>query len=159
MCLLHTKSTLPEVCLITSTNRIGLTRTTSTIVLVCFRKGGGKNGRHGWILSTPNVHNLSNIGVQLFEYAYFRVFRAVHEVNAHLQTRRHELIPTRQLLTVLQKTPCPSLGTDIEISEEDRTIYRLLEERTSNIDLALKYINSCKAEECADADSEVVGQK
>ena len=102
---------------------------------------------------------MSNIGVQLFEYAYFRVFRAVHEVDAHLQTRRHELIPARQLLTVLQNTPRPSLGADIEISEEDRTVYRLLEERTSDIGLALKYINSRKAEEHVDSDSEVVRQK
>jgi len=102
---------------------------------------------------------LSNIGVQLFEHAYLRVFRAVHEADACLQTRRHELIPARQLLTVLQSTPCPSLGADIEISEEDRTIYRLLEERISSIGLALKYINSRKAGEDVDDNSEVVGQK
>ncbi|KAF9646256.1 hypothetical protein BDM02DRAFT_3147722 [Thelephora ganbajun] len=121
-------------------------------VLVCFQKGGGKNGRHGWILSTPDIHGLSNIGVQLFEYAYLRVFRAVHEADAHLQTRRHELIPARQLLTVLQKIPRPSLGADIEISEEDRTVFQLLEGKVSQIDLALKYINSRKADEHADID-------
>ena len=63
-----------------------------------------------------------------------------------------------QLLTILQKTPCLSLGVDIEISEEDRAVYLLLEERTSHIDLALKYLNSRKADECAEADSEVVLQ-
>ena len=102
---------------------------------------------------------MSNIGVQLFEYAYLRVFRGVHEADAQLQTRRHELIPARQLLTVLQNTPRPSLGADIEISEEDHTVCRLLEERMSSIGLALKYINSRKAEECVDDDSEVIGQK
>lgn len=81
----------------------------------------------------------------------------VHEANAHLQTRRHELIPARQLLTVLQKTPCPSLGADVEIGEEDHAVYRPPAERTSNVDLALKYINSRKAGEDVDADSEVVG--
>jgi len=80
------------------------------------------------------MHNLSNIDVQLFEYAskYLRVFRAIHEANTHLRTRRHELIPTSQLLTVLQKTPRPSLGTDIEISEEDCAVYRFLEEGASS---------------------------
>lgn len=40
------------------------------MVLVFYQKGGGENGRHGWILSTPSVHNLSNVGVQLFEYTH-----------------------------------------------------------------------------------------
>lgn len=123
-----------------------------TIVLVFFRKGGGKNGRHGWILSAPDIHSLSNIGVQLFEHSFLRAFRAVHEADAHLQTRRHDLIPARQLLTVLQKTPQPSLGADIEISEEDRAVFQLLSERVSQIGLALKYINSRKAGEHANID-------
>ena len=140
---------------------IVLTITVSTIVLVCFQKGGGKNGRHGWILSTPNIHSLSNIGVQLFEYAHLQVFRAVHNDDARLQTRRFELIKACQLLTVLQKTPRLSLpvGADIRVSEEDRIVYQLLKERISHINLALKYINSRKAEEHADVDSEVVKQK
>ena len=131
---------------------------TPTIVLVFFRKGGGKNGRHGWILSAPSIHSVSNIGVQLFEHAYLRVFRAVHEADAPFQTKRHELIPARQLLTVLQKTPSPSSSADIEISEEDRIVFRLLEEKVSKIDLALKYINSRKAKEQADIDLEAVEQ-
>ena len=128
------------------------------LVLVCFQKGGGKNGRHGWILSTPSIHSLSNIGVQLFEYSYLRVFRAIHEANTHLQTTRHELIPARQLLTVLQKTPHTSVGAGIEISEEDRVVFQLLEKKVSQIDLAVKFINSRKADKHADVDQEVVGQ-
>ena len=136
---------LPEVC--TSRYSNELTRSNGLRqVLVCFKKSGGKNGRHGWILSTSNIHSLSNIGVQLFEYSCLRVFRAVHEADAHLQTKRHELIPAHQLLTILWNTPHSSSGADIEISEEDRTVYRLLEAKISQIDLALKYINSRKAE-------------
>lgn len=131
----------------------------STTVLVFFQKGGGKNGRHGWILSTPNVHNLSNIGVQLFEYAYLRVFRAVHEADAHLRISRYELIPGRQLLTILQEIPSPSVGPDIEISEKDYAVYRLLQNKTSQIALALKYINRRKDKKHVDVDSEVVEQK
>ena len=122
-----------------------------------FQKGGGENGRHGWILSTANIHGLSNIGVQLFEHAHLHLFRAVHEADFQLQTRCHNLIPARQLLTFLQKTPSP-LGGDIEISE-DRTVYRLLEKKTCEIELALKYMNSRKVGECVDTDSEVVEQK
>lgn len=96
---------------------------------------------------------------QVLEFAHLRAFHAVHEADAHLQTRRHELIPARQLLTVLQKTPRQSLGVDIEISEEDRTVYLLLRGKTSEIDLALKYINSRKAGERADVDLEAVEQK
>lgn len=65
----------------------------------------------------PNVHNLSNIGVQLFEFAFLRMFRA-----NHLHTRCYGLIPAYQLLTVIQKVPCMSLGADIEINEEARII-------------------------------------
>ena len=54
---------------------------------------------------------------------------------------------------------CAVVGGNIEIGEGDRTVYRHLEERTSHIDLALKYMNSRKAEECADVDSEAVEQK
>ena len=140
------------------TDEFVLTWTASSIVLVCFQKGGGENGRHGWILSTANIHGLSNIGVQLFEHAHLYLFRAVHEADFQLQTRRHNLIPARQLLTVLQKTPSP-LGGDIEISEEDRTVYRLLEKKTCEIELVLKYMNSRKAGGCVDTDSEVVEQK
>ncbi|KAF9790629.1 hypothetical protein BJ322DRAFT_1037476, partial [Thelephora terrestris] len=85
--LLETQSTLLEVCLVAQT------------ILIFYQKGGGKNGRHGWILYTPNVHSVSNVGVQLFEYAYLRMFRAVHEADALLQTKCHKLIPARQLLT------------------------------------------------------------
>ena len=60
------------------------------------------------------------------------MFRAVCEADAHLQ-----------------KTPCPSAGADIEISEEDHTVYRLLQEETSDITLAL---NNRKVEEHADVD-------
>ena len=124
---------------------------TSVTVLVCFRKGGGKSGQHGWILSTPSIHSLSNIGVQVFEYAYLQVFHAVHEADAHLQIKRHELIPGRQLLTVLQKTPCLSLGVDIEISKDNCAVFHLLEGQVSQIGLALKFINSRKANEPAEA--------
>ena len=61
----------------------------------------------------------SNIGVQLFEHAYLDLFCAVHEADAHLQTRRRDFIPARQLLTIVQKTPRPSLG---EISKSVRGI-------------------------------------
>ena len=151
----------PEVCLIMQASLTILTLTISTIVLVCFQKGGGKNGRHGWVHSTPKVHSLSNIGVQLFEHAHVQIFRAVHDANARLQTRRFELIQACQLLTTLQTTPCLSIptGADIKISGEDLTVYRLLKERTSHIEQALKYINSRKTVECIDIDSEAVGQK
>jgi hypothetical protein len=128
------------------------------IVLVFYQKGGGKNGRHGWILSTPNIHSVSNVGVQLFEYAYLRMFRAVHEADALLQTKRHELIPARQLLTVLQKTPRAPLGADIEISEEDCVVFRLLKTNVSQIGLTLKFINSRKAKKLAGVDQEAVEQ-
>ena len=75
----------------------------------------------------------------------------VHEANTHLQTKRHGLIPAHKLLTILWNTLHSSSGEDIEISEEDRTVYRLLEVKISQIDLALKYINSCKVEEHMDA--------
>ena len=120
---------------------------TVTIVLVFYQKGGGKNGRHGWVPSTPSIHSLSNICVQLFEYAYLRTFREVREADARLQTRRFELIPACQFLTILQRTPRLSLGVDIEVSEEDRTIFHRLEEKVSQIGLALKYINSRKADQ------------
>ena len=80
------------------------------------------------------------------------MFRTVREADAHLQTKRYELIPGRQFLAVLQKTLSLSVGADIEIGEEDRTVYRLLQEKTSDIALALKYINSRKTEEHADVD-------
>ncbi|KAF9644433.1 hypothetical protein BDM02DRAFT_3131758 [Thelephora ganbajun] len=94
-----------------------------------------------------------------FEYAYLRVFRVVHEADAHLQARRHELIPARQLLTVLQRTPCPSFGSIIEISE-DCTVYRLLEGKSSYIDLVLKYSISIAVKRSGQMlDSEVVEQE
>jgi len=134
---------------------------TVSIVLGCFQKGDGRNGQHGWILSAPNIHSLSNIGVQLFEYAHLQVFRAVHDTDARLQTKPYELIQARQLLTVLQNTPRLSLsvGAHIRISEEDRIVYQLLEGRVSGINLALKYISSRKADECMDIDSEAVEQE
>jgi hypothetical protein len=128
------------------------------IVLIFSQTGGGKNGQHGWILSTPKVHSVSSVGVQLFGYAYLRMLRAVHEADALLQTKCHELIPARQLLTVLQKTPRAPLGADIEISEEDVVVFRLLKTNVSQIGLALKFINSRKAKKLADIDQEAVKQ-
>jgi hypothetical protein len=132
-----------------------------TIVLVCFQKGGGKNGQHGWTLSTPNISSLSNISVQLFKYTHLHVFCAVHNADAHLQTQHFELIKVCQLLTILWNMPHLSLpmGADVKISEEDCVIYQLLKEKIQLINLALKYINCRKAEESADVDSEVVDQK
>ena len=75
----------------------------------------------------------------------------VHEADTHLQTKRHGLIPAHKLLTILWNTLHSSSGEDIEISEEDRTVYQLLEAKISQIDLALKYINSHKVEEHMDA--------
>ena len=86
----------------------------------CSLSKGGKSGRHGLIHSTPKHPRLSNIGVQLFEYAYLWVFHAVRGADRGLQNRRHELIPARQLPTVLQRSSLPSVGADaIKISEED----------------------------------------
>ena len=137
---------------------IVLTQTASSIVLVCFQKGGGKNGRHGSILFATNVHSLSNIGVQHFEHAHLHLFRATHEADSQLQTRRRNLIPARHPLTVPQKTLSP-LGGDIGIREEGCTVYRLLEKKICKIELALEYTNSRKAGGCVDTDSEVVEQK
>lgn len=39
------------------------------------------------------------------------------------------------------------MGADIKISEVDFAVHRLLKESTSQIDLALKYINKCKVDE------------
>ena len=99
---------------------------TSTIVV--FWKGGRKNGKCGWVYSTPSIHSLLNIGVQLFKYAHLQTFHAVCEVDA-------------------QETPCLLLRVDIKIKEEDCTIFYLLEGKVSHIGLALKYIDGCKADE------------
>lgn len=45
----------------------------------------------------------------------------------------------------------PSLERDIENSVVGRTVYRSLE-KSSHINPVLKYVNSRKAEECADID-------
>jgi len=114
---------------------------------------------HSLVVEAASGCFSNNIGIQLFEYAFLRMFCAVHEADAHLRTKRYELIPARQLLTVLQKTPHSLEGADIEISEEDRVVYQLLKGKTSQMIGSLKYINSRKAEECADVYSGVVGQK
>ena len=100
---------------------------------------------------------MSNLGVQPFEYTHFHVFCAVHNTGAYLQA----LIQVRQLLIVLQKMLRLSLSmeADVGFSEEDCVVCWLLEEIISQINLSLKYINSCKAGEGADIDSEVVEQK
>lgn len=53
---------------------------------------------------------------------------------------RAELILARQVLTVLQTTARLALGADIEISEEDRTIFMLTHGDTTQINLSIKYI-------------------
>jgi len=97
---------LPEVCLVCA-NELNCSHPDCVNSPGLFSKGGGKNGRHGWIIST---------GVQLFKYAFLRMFRAVHGADAHLRTKRYELIPARQLLTVLQKMLCSLEGAYIEKS-------------------------------------------
>ena len=56
------------------------------------------------------------------------------------------------------ESTCPSTGVDIEISEEDHIVFRFLEEKVSQIGLALKYINSRRAKKHTEIDSEAVEQ-
>ncbi|KAJ7101504.1 hypothetical protein B0H15DRAFT_742248, partial [Mycena belliarum] len=47
-------------------------------------KGGGKNGKHGAVTEHHNISAFSYIGVQVFELAHARQFRAIPQATSFL---------------------------------------------------------------------------
>src|SRR5258705_13866905 len=78
---------------------------TFVIVLVMYSQGSGKGGCHVWQHDTQNIGAVSNLVMQVYEYAHHRTFRGVHTRNASLQVFTYALLPLHGFLCILPGIP------------------------------------------------------
>ena len=84
-----------------------------------YKKGGGKGSRHADIARETNISAISNIAVQLYEYAFGRTFRPNPERLAVLGAVQYMLIPSNNFLCVLGSAPREAASLRLELSNID----------------------------------------
>ena len=106
-------------------------------MLAMYKKGGGKAGRHADIARETNISAISNIVVQLYEYAYGQSFRPNPERLAVLGAVQFMLIPSNNFLCILGSAPRETSSLRVELSNSDFVKFTsALDNRTNVKDLA-----------------------
>ncbi len=61
----------------------------------------GKPGAHSWVSSAESIGSLSYIVVQLFEPAYRRLFRSIHQKYSSMAVSRFAHLPSNSFLVTV----------------------------------------------------------
>ena len=72
-------------------------------VVVLSARTGGKNAKHAAVLKSPNIFELSHLGLQLFENVSNRRFQAVLEATAIFQTHHDTLCSPNTILCLVHR--------------------------------------------------------
>ena len=97
-----------------------------------------------------SVSNFSN--TPTFEYS-MQSTRLTHTSRPHaMNLRQHASF------SLSFKNSASIDGAGIEISEEDRAVFQLLGKKVSQIDLAVEFVDSRKADKHVDVDQKAVGR-
>ncbi|GLB37771.1 hypothetical protein LshimejAT787_0408220 [Lyophyllum shimeji] len=106
-------------------------------VIVVYSKTGGKNGKHASVTDSSMISAVSYVGLQVFEFAYAREFRAIPEMTASLQTKQFVLLPSICFLYLLgSKISLTAMG--LELDADDMARFRELEKGAEKLKEAMK---------------------
>ncbi|KAJ7273022.1 hypothetical protein C8J57DRAFT_264300 [Mycena rebaudengoi] len=112
-------------------------------VVALYFKGGGKNGKHGAVNEHHNISAFSQIGVQVFEMAHARQFRAIPQATSFLHTHQFRLLPPFTFLSLLSDTPTTN-AVGLELSAGDAHVFKDLMSATERFNAAVKLSRSRK---------------
>ncbi|KAJ7659816.1 hypothetical protein DFH06DRAFT_1326841 [Mycena polygramma] len=116
-------------------------------------KGGGKNGKHAAVNEHHNVSAFSHMGVQVFELAHARQFRAYPQATSFLQTYQFRRIAPFTFLSRLSASPRTN-PTGLELTPEDANLFKDLTSVIGRLDAAVKLSRSRKKVSELDAEDE-----
>ena len=114
---------------------------TVVTVLCLYSKTGGRNGKHAWVASVPNISMASYIVMQAYENMYNRQFRPILRSAQQLQVKTFALLAAPHFLCTLDQAP-RDLGRGKEISVADSQRFVVLHSRVQSISLALKQLST-----------------
>lgn len=114
-----------------------------SVVVALYCKGGGKNGKHGAVNEHHNISAFSRIGVQVFEMAHARQFRAIPQATSFLHTHQFRLIPPFTFLSLLSDTPTTNT-VGLELSAGDAHVFKDRMSATERFNAAVKLSRSRK---------------
>jgi hypothetical protein len=115
-------------------------------VLAIYSQGGGKKGgTHAWQSDSTNIGAVSYLPVQVFEFAYHRTFRAVHQRNALLQVFTYALLPSDRFLRLLTESPTPTQDRRmLNLDDSQMQVFRQLQGKLKEILLAIKSLATAR---------------
>ncbi|KAJ6618077.1 hypothetical protein B0H10DRAFT_2379381 [Mycena sp. CBHHK59/15] len=116
-----------------------------------YTKGGGKNGKHGAVTQHHNISAFSYIGVQVFELAHARQFRAIPQATSFLYTHQFRQLPPFTFLCRLTGKPDVN-AVGLELSPDDANLFKDLNSGINSINTAVKLSKSRK--KAAELDAE-----
>ncbi|KAJ6556704.1 hypothetical protein B0H10DRAFT_2201541 [Mycena sp. CBHHK59/15] len=116
-----------------------------------YTKGGGKNGKHGAVTQHHNISAFSYIGVQVFELAHARQFRAIPQATSFLYTHQFRQLPPFTFLCRLTGKPDVN-AVGLELSPDDANLFKDLNSGINSINIAVKLSKSRK--KAAELDAE-----
>ncbi|KAJ7110581.1 hypothetical protein C8R44DRAFT_934286 [Mycena epipterygia] len=118
-----------------------------------YTKGGGKNGKHGAVTQHHNISAFSYIGVQVFELAHARQFRAITQATSFLHTHQFRQLPPFTFLCRLTGKPVVN-AVGLELSPDDANLFKDLNSGLNSINAAVKLSKSRKKAAELDAEEE-----
>jgi hypothetical protein len=106
-----------------------------------YSQSGGKGSTHAWLSNSTSIGAISYLIVQIYEYAYHRNFRTVHQRNATLHVGTYALLPSDRFLRILTATPTLSQdGRTLTIEETQIQVFNELWGKLQDVLKAVKAI-------------------
>ncbi|KAJ7903001.1 hypothetical protein B0H13DRAFT_2335353 [Mycena leptocephala] len=114
-------------------------------------KGGGKNGKHGAVTDHYNISAFSHLGVQVFELAHARQFRAYPQATSLLHTYQFRQLQPFAFLCRLSHAPSVN-PSGIELTVEEASLFKDLSSAIGCFGAAVKLSRSRKKSAELDAE-------
>jgi hypothetical protein len=109
--------------------------------MAMYSQSGGKGGTHSWLSDSTNIGAISYLVVQIYEYAYHRNFRTVHQRNAALHVGTYALLPSDRFLRTLTTTPTLSPdGRMLNLDDTEIQVFHQLQAKLRDVLKAVKAI-------------------
>ena len=109
--------------------------------MAMYSQSGGKGSTHAWLSDSTSIGAISYLVVQIYEYAYHRNFRTVHQRNATLHVGMYALLPSDRFLCILTTTPTLSQdGRTLTVEDTQIQVFNELLGKLQDILKAVKAI-------------------
>ena len=109
--------------------------------MAMYSQSRGKGSTHAWLSDSTSIGAISYLVVQIYEYAYHRNFRTVHQRNATLHVGTYALLPSDRFLRILTATPTLSQdGRTLTVEETQIQVFNELRGKLQDVLKAVKAI-------------------